>query len=154
MNTIAQDEIAADCFGVHVSRRKLFAFIIGGVFCGVGGALYASLTSFAGPNDFTFARSLVYICMVILGGMDNSIGVITGAFLLTIITEKLRQFSDYAQLVYALILVVVLIVRPSGLIPKRVRNYHALFKKETIAPTAAIKTEGAEKSRKEVPAEA
>ena len=129
LNTIAQDEIAANCLGVNVSGMKLFAFIIGGVFCGVGGALYAGLTSFVGPNDFTFARSLVYICMVILGGMDNPVGVTDGAFLLTVVTEKLRPFADYAQLVYALLLVVILIVRPSGLVPKRVRNYCTLFKR-------------------------
>jgi len=127
LNTIAQDEIAANCLGVDVSRQKLFAFMIGGIFCGVGGALYAGLTSFVGPNDFTFARSLVYICMVILGGMDNPTGVVVGAFLLTVVTEKLRPFADYAQLVYALLLVIILIVRPSGLVPKRVRNYCALF---------------------------
>lgn len=145
LNNIAQDEIAANCLGVNNSRRKLFAFVIGAIFCGIGGALYASLTSFVGPNDFTFARSLVYICMVILGGMDNPIGVVTGAFLLTIITEKLRDFAEYAQLVYALILVIVLIVRPAGLVPKRVRNYCDLFKmklklhskEESLAEVAA-----------------
>ncbi|MDR1481352.1 MAG: branched-chain amino acid ABC transporter permease [Synergistaceae bacterium] len=132
LNNIAQDEIAANCLGVNVSRYKLFAFLIGAVFCGIGGALYASLTSFVGPNDFTFARSLIFICMVILGGMDNPAGVLVGAFLLTVITEKLRDFSDYAQLIYALLLVIILVVRPSGLIPKRVRNYCALFGRELL----------------------
>jgi branched-chain amino acid transport system permease protein len=130
LNTIAQDEIAANCLGVNVSGHKLLAFVLGGVFCGIGGALYAGLTSFVGPNDFTFARSLVYICMVILGGMDNPVGVVVGAFLLTVVTEKLRDFADYAQLVYALLLVVILVVRPAGLIPKRVRNYCSLFKRQ------------------------
>jgi branched-chain amino acid transport system permease protein len=132
LNNIAQDEIAANCFGVKVSGCKLFAFLIGAIFCGIGGALYASLTSFVGPNDFTFARSLIFICMVILGGMDNLAGVLVGAFLLTVITEKLRGFSDYAQLIYALLLVIILIVRPSGLIPKRVRNYCTLFGRELL----------------------
>jgi branched-chain amino acid transport system permease protein len=135
LNNIAQDEIAANCFGVKVSSYKLFAFLIGAIFCGIGGALYASLTSFVGPNDFTFARSLIFICMVILGGMDNLAGVLVGAFLLTVITEKLRDFSDYAQLIYALLLVIILIVRPSGLIPKRVRNYCALFGRELLPPS-------------------
>jgi branched-chain amino acid transport system permease protein len=121
LNSIAQDEIAANCFGVDVVRAKLFAFVTGSVFCGVGGVLYAGLTSFVGPDDFSFARSLVFICMVILGGMDNLVGVTVGAFLLTVITEKLRGFSDYAQLIYGLLLLLILIVRPSGLIPKRVR---------------------------------
>jgi len=130
LNAIAQDEVAADCLGIDVTRHKLFAFVIGSIFCGIGGALYAGLIGFVGPTDFTFARSLVFICMVILGGMDSVMGVVLGAFLLTVITEKLRDFSDYAQLVYALILIVMLIARPCGLLPKRVRNYCLLFNRD------------------------
>ncbi|MEL7563639.1 MAG: branched-chain amino acid ABC transporter permease [Dehalobacterium sp.] len=132
LNTIAQDEVAANCMGVNITARKLFAFVIGAIFCGVAGALYGSYTSYVGPDDFGFPKSLMIICMVILGGMDNTIGVVTGAFILTVITEKLRVFSDFQQLVYGLILLTVLIVRPAGLIPKRVRNYCLVFKKNII----------------------
>ncbi len=123
LNAIAQDEIAANCLGVHVPRQKLFAFVIGGMFCGLAGSLFVGLDSYAGPSSYNFSKSLMLICMVILGGMDNSIGIIVGAFLLTIISEKLRDFADFQQLVYGLILVTMLIVRPNGIIPKRVRNY-------------------------------
>lgn len=123
LNMISQDDIAANCLGVNVANQKLVAFIIGGVFCGAAGALFAGLNSYVGPEGFNFNRSLMLICMVILGGMDNSIGVIVGAFLLSIISEKLRDFADYQQLVYGAILVITLIVRPNGLIPKRVRDY-------------------------------
>jgi branched-chain amino acid transport system permease protein len=132
LNTIAQDEVAANCLGINITARKLFAFVIGAIFCGVAGALYGSYTSYVGPDDFGFPKSLMIICMVILGGMDNVIGVLTGAFILTVITEKLRVFSDFQQLVYGLILLTVLIVRPTGLIPKRVRNYCLVFKKNVI----------------------
>lgn len=132
LNTIAQDEVAANCLGINITARKLFAFVIGAIFCGVAGALYGSYTSYVGPDDFGFSRSLMIICMVILGGMDNVIGVLTGAFILTVITEKLRVFSDFQQLVYGLILLTVLIVRPAGLIPKRVRNYCLVFKKSIV----------------------
>jgi len=128
LNNIAQDEVAANCLGVNCDRQKLFAFVIGSVFCGIGGALYGGLASFVGYTDFTFARSLIYICMVILGGMDNPVGVVVGSLLLTVIMEKVRSFADYGQIIYAVILVTVLIVRPAGLIPKRVRNYCQLYK--------------------------
>ncbi|MDO4581910.1 MAG: branched-chain amino acid ABC transporter permease [Bacillota bacterium] len=128
LNNIAQDEVAADCLGVNCNRQKLFAFVIGSIFCGIGGALYGGLASFVGPTDFTFARSLIFICMVILGGMDNPIGTVVGALLLTVIMEKVRSFADYGQIIYAVILVTVLIVRPAGLVPKRVRDYCSLFK--------------------------
>ena len=130
LNNIAQDEVAANCMGIDITRQKLFAFVIGAVFCGVAGALYGSYTTYVGPDDFGFPKSLMIICMVILGGMDNSVSIIVGAFILTVITEKLRAFADFQQLIYSVILVVVLIVRPSGLVPKRVRHYHTLFKKD------------------------
>lgn len=130
LNNIAQDEVAANCLGINCDRQKLFAFIIGSIFCGIGGALYAGLSHFVGPTDYTFARSLIFICMVILGGMDNPIGVVVGALLLTVLTEKVRSFADYGQIIYGVILVTVLIVRPAGLVPKRIRNYCLLFNKK------------------------
>ncbi|MDR1766304.1 MAG: branched-chain amino acid ABC transporter permease [Lachnospiraceae bacterium] len=126
LNTIAQDEIAANCMGIHVSKQKLFAFVIGGVFCSIAGSLYAGLDAYVGPDTYNFSKSLMLICMVILGGMDNSIGIIVGTFLLTVISEKLRDVGDFQQLVYGAILVIMLIVRPNGIIPKRVRNYCAV----------------------------
>ncbi|MEG1524994.1 MAG: branched-chain amino acid ABC transporter permease [Clostridia bacterium] len=138
LNAIAQDEIAANCLGINASRQKLFAFVIGSIFCGVAGSLLVGLDSYVGPSSYNFARSLVLICMVILGGMDNSIGIIVGAFLLAIISEKLRDFADFQQLVYGLILVTMLIVRPNGIIPKRVRNYCGITKRTLEhAPKAA-----------------
>lgn len=142
LNTIAQDDIAANCMGINVSRQKLFAFVIGGVFCGIAGSLAAGLDGYVGPDTYNFSKSLMLICMVILGGMDNSIGVIAGAFLLTIISEKLRDFADFQQLVYGLILVIMLIVRRYGLIPKRVRNYCGITKKEIVVPEGAEESAG------------
>ena len=129
MNTVAQDEIAANCMGINVSRTKLFAFVIGGMYCGLAGALFVGLEGYAGPATYNFQKSLMLICMVILGGMDNSIGVIVGAFVLSIITEKLRDFADFQQLIYGIVLVVMLIVRPDGIIPWRVRNHDLITRR-------------------------
>lgn len=138
LNVISQDEIAAKCMGINASRQKLFAFVIGGIFCGIAGSLMVGLDSYAGPDNYNFSKSLMLICMLILGGMDNSIGVIVGAFLLTIISEKLRDFADFQQLVYGLILVVMLIVRPNGIIPKRVRNYCSIAGRQIIKHTRLV----------------
>ncbi len=127
LNAIAQDEIAANCFGVNIRRQKLFAFVIGGIFCGIAGSLLVGLEGYVGPDSYNFAKSLMLICMVILGGMDNTIGIIVGAFILAIISEKLRDFVDYQQLVYGIWLVVILIIRPNGIIPRRVRKYSGLI---------------------------
>ncbi len=133
LNTIAQDDIAANCLGINVSRQKLFSFVIGGMFCGLAGALFVGLEGYVGPDSYDFSKSLMLICMVILGGMDNSIGVVVGAFVLAIVSEKLRDFADFQQLVYGAILVIMLIVRPNGIIPKRVRNYCGITRRQPLA---------------------
>lgn len=130
LNNIGQDEVVANCLGIHITKEKLFAFCIGGAFCGIAGALYGHYMSFVGPDDYDFSKSLMIVCMVILGGMDNPLGVIFGAFLLIGVNEKLRDFADYQMLIYGLILLVALWLRPQGLIPKRVRNYELIFHKK------------------------
>ena len=130
LNNIAQDEVAANCLGINITRQKLLAFCLGAAFCGVAGAIYGQYMTFVGPDGFDFTKSLIIICMVILGGMDNPVGVLVGAFILTVTTEKLRDFADYQMLIYGLILIIVLIARPAGLIPRRVRNYCEVFKQK------------------------
>ncbi|PRR69683.1 hypothetical protein MHFGQ_21920 [Moorella humiferrea] len=122
-NAIEQDEIVASTQGINLTKIKLLAFSLGAAFAGVAGALYAHYISFIGNEDFDFSKSLVLICMVILGGMDNVLGVILGAIMLTIMDEKLRDFADYRMLMYAIILIIILLVRPQGLLPKRNRKY-------------------------------
>lgn len=141
LNAIAQDEIAANCLGINISRQKLFAFVIGSIFCGVAGSLMVGLEGYVGPKSYDFAKSLLLICMVILGGMDNTIGIIVGAVFLSIITEKLRDFADYQQLVYGLLLVVLLIVRPNGILPRRVRKYKNLIRRNAGGKQAGVNPE-------------
>jgi branched-chain amino acid transport system permease protein len=102
---------------------KLLSFSIGSIFAGVAGSIYAHYSSFIGTEDFDFNKSLIFICMVLLGGMDNPVGVTIGAVILTVIDEKLRVYADYRMLMYSIILIVVLIVRSQGLLPKRNRIY-------------------------------
>ncbi|NLW08122.1 MAG: branched-chain amino acid ABC transporter permease [Clostridia bacterium] len=122
-NAIEQDEIVAATQGINLTKEKLLAFALGAAFAGVAGALYAHYTSFIGYEDFDFSKSLILICMVLLGGMDNVSGVTLGAILLTIIDEKLRDFADYRMLMYSVILITILITRSQGLLPKRTRKY-------------------------------
>ena len=75
------------------------------------------------PTNFTYAHSITIVAMVILGGIDNIMGIALGAFLLSIAPEKFRAFSDYRMLIYALIIILMVIYRPQGLIPKKIRKY-------------------------------
>ncbi|MDT8902608.1 branched-chain amino acid ABC transporter permease [Anaeroselena agilis] len=122
-NAIEQDEIVAVTQGIDLTSTKLVAFALGAAFAGIAGGLYGHYTSFIGVEDFDFSKSLVFICMVLLGGMDNVVGVVLGALLLTIVDEKLRDFADYRMLMYSVILIVILLSRPQGLLPKRIRGY-------------------------------
>ena len=122
-NAIEQDEIVAITQGINLTKSKLLAFALGAAFAGLAGGLYGHYSSFIGVEDFDFSKSLVFICMVLLGGMDNPIGVVLGALMLTIVDEKLRDFADYRMLMYSVILIIILLSRPQGLLPKRIRIY-------------------------------
>jgi ABC-type branched-subunit amino acid transport system permease subunit len=122
-NAIREDEIAARCQGIDVTRYKILAFCIDAFFGGVTGAIYAHYIGFISPDNFHFVVSIVVVTMVVFGGMDNVLGVVFGAIVLTILPEKFRVFQDFRLLVYALIVIVMLIFRPQGLFPQKLRAY-------------------------------
>ncbi len=132
-NAIREDEIAAKCQGINIAQGKLEASAIGAIFGGMAGSIYAHYISFISPESFSFDLSVVLICIVILGGLDNILGVILGAILLTIIPEKIRFFAEARMLFYGIIIIAVLIFKPQGLIPEKIRKYNFLnFKKDNI----------------------
>lgn len=131
-NAIGEDESSAICQGINIPRFKLLSFCFGAAFAGAAGAIYGHYISFIGPQDFDFMKSLIIICMVILGGMDSVPGVMAGAVFLTLIDEKLREFSDVRMALYAAILLVTLLTRPEGMIPKITRDYKFAFNDSQI----------------------
>jgi len=122
-NAIREDEIAARCQGIDVTWYKILAFCIDAFFGGVTGTVYAHYIGFISPENFAFIVSVVVVTMVVLGGMDNVFGVIIGAILLTILPEKFRAFEDFRLLIYGVIVVMMLMFRPQGLIPQKLRVY-------------------------------
>jgi len=122
-NAIREDEIAARCQGIDVTWYKILAFCIDAFFGGVAGTVYAHYIGFISPENFAFIVSVVVVTMVILGGMDNVFGVIIGAILLTILPEKFRSFEDFRLLIYGVIVVAMLMFRPQGLFPQKLRVY-------------------------------
>ena len=101
----------------------MLAFGVDAFLAAFAGTIYASYVSYISPDDFTFLVSVTIMTMVIVGGMDNTLGVIVGAFLLTMLPEKLRIFSDYRLLFDGILVIVFLILRPQGLFPQRPRHY-------------------------------
>ncbi|PUA18899.1 branched-chain amino acid ABC transporter permease [Glaciimonas sp. PCH181] len=122
-NALRTDELAASAQGINVTWYKMLAFAVDAFMAAFAGTIYAFYVTYISPDNFTFLVSVTIMTMVIVGGMDNVLGVILGAFLLTILPEKFRVFSDYRLLIYASVVILMLIVRPQGLIPKQLRHY-------------------------------
>jgi branched-chain amino acid transport system permease protein len=106
--------------GINTTRFKILAFVIGAFYAGLAGGLYAFLFRYINPKDFGFMRSIEILCMVVLGGMGNTYGAVFGAAIITILPEFLRSVSpvvaQYRMVLYGLLLVVMMIVKPQGII--------------------------------------
>jgi branched-chain amino acid transport system permease protein len=112
---IREDEIAAQAMGINTTIAKLQAFAIGASFAGVGGSILASWQRSVFPENFLFYESVNILCMVILGGMGNLVGILIGAGILVILPEVLREFRLYRMLFFGLLLMILMIFRPQGL---------------------------------------
>lgn len=118
IKSIRDDELAATEMGVNVYKYKVIVFSISAGIAGIAGAFYASYIGFIDPNSFGFDQSLLILSMAILGGLGSLPGSIVGAFVLTVLPEALRSLAEYRQIIYGLILVLLMIYKPSGLMGK------------------------------------
>ena len=126
--SIREDELAAEAMGVNTTRYKVASFVIGSAFAGIAGVLFAHYNKFLSTNDFQFIRSFEIIIMIVLGGMGSMTGAILGAIVVTLLPEILRQlpsmqiggstfqFADLRLVIFALILILTMILRPQGIL--------------------------------------
>lgn len=114
---VRDDEVAAGSMGINTVRYKVTAFVTGSFFAGLAGGLYAHLKTTISPEGFNFMKSFDIVVIVILGGMGSTAGVVLAAILLTVLNEFLRDFEEYRMIVFSLLLIVMMIVRPQGLLP-------------------------------------
>ena len=112
---VHDDEVAAESMGIDTTRYKVTAFVTGAFFAGIAGGLYAHHKQFLSPTGFDWVRSIDFVVMVILGGMGRTWGVIAAAIILTVMPEPLRQFSEYRMIIYALLIILLMLLRPQGL---------------------------------------
>jgi branched-chain amino acid transport system permease protein len=94
---------------------------VGAFFAGVAGGVYAHFKQYIAPQGFGFDKSIEIVVMVILGGMGNTVGVIAAAILLTVLGEWLRQFGDFRMILYSLLIILLMILRPQGLFRLKTR---------------------------------
>jgi ABC-type branched-subunit amino acid transport system permease subunit len=123
MDVVRTDETAAATFGLHISRWKVIAFTMGNFFAGVAGGLYGMVSGFVAPNNFTFADSLLMVSIVILGGLGNIVGLIPAAVIVLLLPEKLQSIQEYRFLLFAALVIVILLFRPQGLLPRKTRIF-------------------------------
>ncbi len=116
---VREDEIAAAAMGVNTTFQKVAAFAIGAFFAGVAGALSATFTGNLAPGSFNFMKSIEIVVMVVLGGSGSISGAILAAIVLTWLPEQLRFLNYWRLVIYSLVLIVMMIVRPEGLLGSR-----------------------------------
>jgi branched-chain amino acid transport system permease protein len=121
---LREDEIACQAMGIDITKTKLTAFALGATWAGIGGVVFAAKTTFINPASFTIWESIIILCIVVLGGMGSIIGVIIGAFILMLLPEYLRTFSEYRMLVFGIMLVLMMVFRPGGIVSSKRRVYH------------------------------
>ncbi len=133
---LREDEIACQAMGIDKTKTKLTAFALGATWAGMMGVVFAAKTTFINPASFTFLESAIILSIVVLGGMGSILGVIIAAFILILLPEYLRAFSDYRMLLFGATMVMMMVFRPQGLVAPRRRCYQ--FRK-TDDPAAGIK---------------
>ena len=126
------DEVASEAVGLNTTRYKIVAFVVGAFFAGIAGGLYGHFKLTITPTGFDFTKSIEIVVMVILGGMGNTLGVILAAILLTLLPELLRPIAEYRMIIYSFLLIVLMLVRPQGLLNFGLRP----ARKKNAAPAA------------------
>ena len=123
LDAVRIDETAASTFGIHIVRWKITAFVIGNLFAGIAGAFFAMMTGFVAPTNFTLADSLILLSIVVLGGIGNLWGILPAAAIVLLLPEKLQAIQEYRFLLYAVAVILILLFRPQGIFPRRLRAF-------------------------------
>ncbi len=117
--SIRENAIAAEATGIPTTQYKLLAFTIAAFFAGIAGGLFAHQTSILNAKMFGFNKSIEYLVMVVLGGMGSITGSIVASVVLVALPEMLRGLAEYRLVIYSLLLILMMLFRPSGLMGTR-----------------------------------
>jgi ABC-type branched-subunit amino acid transport system permease subunit len=123
LDAIRLDELASACYGLDLARWKVFAFTLGNFLAGLAGAAYGHVLGFIAPNNFTFGDSLILVSIILLGGIGNLWGVAVAAAFVVILPEKFQIIQEYRFALYAVLVILILLFRPQGLLPRQLREY-------------------------------
>jgi branched-chain amino acid transport system permease protein len=129
LKAVRDDETAAEILGKNAFRFKIKSFVIGSVFAGLAGVLWAHYTTFISPGDFTLTETILVLLIVVMGGKGTFIGPVVGAFALIFFQESVRflrlppewtsLLGPLQQMIFGLLLVVLMVFRPEGIIREK-----------------------------------
>lgn len=122
LDAVRLDELAAASFGLDVARWKITAFTLGNFVTGVAGALSAFMIGFIAPNNYTFAESLIFVSILLLGGIGNPWGLSLATAIVILLPEKLQVIQEYRFLLFSAMVILILLYRPAGLLPRPLRR--------------------------------
>jgi branched-chain amino acid transport system permease protein len=134
---LREDEIACRSLGINVTVTKLSAFAIGATFGGFAGAFFATRNGFISPESFTFIESAIVLAIVVLGGLGSQLGTALAAIVMIGGVELFRDLQDYRMLIFGLALVLVMVLRPRGLVAGRTPSVALGVRREIAAELVA-----------------
>lgn len=143
---VREDEIAASALGLNTTKLKVQAFVIGAMTAAVAGSIHASYLGVINPGQFTFDRSIDILIIVVLGGIGSLTGSVVAAIVLGVINLYLQQFGAWRMIIYAFVLILIMLFKPSGLLGNYEFKWSKVFHSDSNLPfvkkTRAKKEEG------------
>jgi branched-chain amino acid transport system permease protein len=115
LTMLRESELAAGCIGIHVARYKVTAFALSAFYTAIAGGLYANLVRYINPESFNVNMSIMFLAMIVIGGMGSVRGALLGAAFYVVVPEAVRGFKDAPGLIFGLSLMLVMILLPGGL---------------------------------------
>ena len=129
---VRESDVAAESIGLNAYWVRTVAFTLGAAFAGAGGCLYASLAGFVSPDSFTMQASIVFLLVILFGGLGHVLGPVVGSLVLIILPEVLHRFSDYRLVIYGLLLLGSIYFLPNGV----VGVFRRAYARRGVAPGA------------------
>jgi ABC-type branched-subunit amino acid transport system permease subunit len=126
LDAVRSDETASACFGISITKAKIFAFTAGNFIIGMAGALYALMLGYIAPSNFSFGDSLILVTIILLGGLGSIWGTVITTVVVLVLPERLQAIQEYRLLIYSLVVLIVLMFVPKGLIPRPARRYFSV----------------------------
>jgi branched-chain amino acid transport system permease protein len=142
--SVREDEIAAKAMGVDVAEYKILTFVIGSLFAGLAGGLYAHINGFLHPSTFNFIKSFDPMIIIVLGGLGSMTGTLAGAFTWALLLEGVLRlvlpqgFETWRYVAYPLLLLLTMLLRPKGLLG----DYEMPYLRQLLPPLRPKKASG------------